>query len=86
MDVNREDPDLALAADLQQAALGHGAASTCKKYTGKWNLFVDWCNALAEPKMPLPASDGSVALYLQSAVNGAKTFRPVKAASAAIAF
>jgi hypothetical protein len=34
----------------------------------------------------LLASDGSVALYLQSVVNGAKTFAPVKAASAAIAF
>ncbi len=58
LDVNREDPvELALAADLQQAALGHVAASTCKKYTGQWNLFVAWCNALAEPRVPLPASD-----------------------------
>ncbi len=65
LDVNREDPmELALAADLQQAALDHVAASTCKKYTSQWNLLVAWCNALAEPMVPLPASDGSVALYL----------------------
>ncbi len=36
--------------------------------------------------MPLPASDATVALYLQSVANAAKTFAPVKAASSAIAF
>jgi len=87
LNVNREDPvELALAADLKQAALDHVAASTCKEYTGQWNMFVAWCDALAEPRVSSPASDGSVALYLQSVVNGAKTFAPVKAASAAIAF
>jgi hypothetical protein len=49
-------------------------------------MFVAWCDALAEPMVPLPASNGFVALYLQPVVNGAKTFAPVKAASAAIAF
>ena len=39
-----------------------------------------------EPRVPLPASDASVAMYLQSVANSAKTFAPVKAASAAIAF
>jgi len=41
---------------------------------------------LAEPRAPLPASNGTVALYLQSAMSGAKTFVPVKVASVAIAF
>ncbi len=41
---------------------------------------------MAEPRSSLPASDGTVALYMQSVMNGAKTFAPVKAASAAIAF
>ena len=41
---------------------------------------------MAEPQVPLPASDAMVALYLQSVMNDAKTFAPVKAASAAIAF
>ena len=49
-------------------------------------MFVRWCDALAVPRVPLPATDGTVAMYLQSVVNGAKTFAPVKAASAAIAF
>jgi hypothetical protein len=38
------------------------------------------------PRIPLLASDASVAMYLQSVVNDAKSFAPVKAASAAIAF
>ena len=49
-------------------------------------MFVAWCEALAEPRDSLPASDGTVALYVQAVMNGAKTFAPVKAASAAIAF
>ncbi len=38
------------------------------------------------PRVRLPATDVTVALYLQSVVNMAKTFAPVKAAPAAIAF
>jgi hypothetical protein len=75
-----------LAADLQRSALCHVASSTCKGYTGQFNMFVVWCESLADPRVPLPASDATVALYLQSVVNGAKSFAPVKAASAAIAF
>ena len=87
MDVNREDPvNLALASDLEKSALPHVAESSCGKYTGQFNMFVTWCDALAEPRASLPASDGIVALYTQSIMNGAKTFAPVKAASAAIAF
>ncbi len=39
-----------------------------------------------EPRVPLPASNALLALYLQSVVNDAKSFAPVKAVSAAIAF
>ncbi len=49
-------------------------------------MFVTWCEALAEPRASLPASDAMVALSVQSVMNSAKTFAPVKAASAAIAF
>jgi hypothetical protein len=49
-------------------------------------MFVRWCDALKVPRVPLLAVDGTMAMYLQSVVNGAKTFAPVKAASAAIAF
>ncbi len=49
-------------------------------------MFVTWCRSLSEPSIPLPTSDASVAMYLQSVVNDAKSFAPVKAASAAIIF
>ncbi len=45
-----------------------------------------WCGSLLEPRVPLPASDALVALYLQPVVSDAKSFAPAKAASAAIAF
>ncbi len=48
-------------------------------------MFVAWCDALEEPRSTLPASDGTVAMYLQSMMNNAKSVAPVKAASFAIA-
>ncbi len=87
LDVNREDPvEMVLASDLQQSALAHVAESSCGKYTCRFSMFVVWCDALAEPRASLHASDCTMALYLQSVMNGAKTFAPVKAASTAIAF
>jgi hypothetical protein len=63
LDVNREDPvEMALAADLQKSALAHVADFSCGKYTGQFNMFVVWCDALAEPRATLPASDGTVAM------------------------
>ena len=83
MDVNRSDPvELALADDLQRSALAHVATSSCKKYTGQWNIFVRWCGSLKEPRVTLPATDISVAVYLQSVMNNTKTVGPVKAAIA----
>ena len=41
-------------------------------------MFVAWCGSLLEPRIPLPASDASAAVYV-------KSFAPVKVASAAIA-
>ena len=75
-----------MAADLQKSVLAHVTESSCGKYTGQFTMFAAWCDARAEPRATLPASDGTVALYLQSVMNTAKTFTPVKAASAAIAF
>jgi hypothetical protein len=77
---------MALAVDLQRPALAHVAVSSCGNYTGQFNMFVTWREALAEPRASLPASDATVTLYMQSVMNSAKTFVPVKAASAAIAF
>ena len=74
MDINREDPvEVELAADLHVSALSHVAGSTCNTYAGQFNMFVEWCSSLAVPRAPLPASDATVSLYLQSVVNRAKT-------------
>jgi len=63
--VNRTEPvELALATVLQKSALAHMAESSCGKYTGHFNMSVAWCDARAEPRESLPASDGTVALYL----------------------
>ncbi len=78
--------EFTLASDLQKSALSHLAESSCGKYIGQFNMLVTWCDSLAEPRSSLPASDGIVALYMHSVMNGAKTFAPVKAASAANAF
>ena len=45
-----------------------------------------WCGERLSEICPLPASDSTVALYLQSVADGAKTFVPVKSHSAATAF
>jgi len=72
MDVNRMDPvEMALTADLQWSALAHVAISSCKKYAGQWNMFVRWYGSLKEPRVMLPATDNSVAMYLQSVINNA---------------
>ncbi len=87
--VNRSDPvELALAANLQRSALDHVATSSCKNEVHmSVGHFVRWCGSLKEPRVTLPVTDSSVAMYLQSVMNNAKmNFGPVKAASAAIAF
>jgi hypothetical protein len=55
---------MALATDLQKSVLAHVAKSSCGKYTCRFNIFATWCGALAKPRVPLPASDAMVALYL----------------------
>ena len=52
MAINRNAPvEMVLAADLQKAAVAHVAGSSCKTYTGQWNMFVAWCYALAVPRV-----------------------------------
>ncbi len=83
----RGDPvEVALAARVQHSAMAHVAGSTSKGYVGPWNMFVKWCGERLSERCPLPASDFTVALYLQSVADSAKTFAPVKSHSAAIAF
>jgi hypothetical protein len=60
---------MAVAADLQKSAHAHVSESSCGNYKCQFNMFVAWCDARAEPRETLPASDGTVALYLQSVMN-----------------
>ena len=78
--------EVAIAARLQHSAMAHVAGSTSKEYVGPWNKFVKWCGERLSERCPLPASDFTVALFLQPVADGAKTFAPVKSHSAAIAF
>ena len=71
---------------IDLAARFHVAASSSKKSEGSYRMVVSWLCSRVEPRVPLPASGVTVPVYLQSVVNGAKSFAPVKAASAAIAF
>jgi hypothetical protein len=85
--VNRDDlVEVALAARLQNFAMAHVVGSNSKKYVGSWNKFVKWCGERLSERCSLPASGFTVALFLQSVADGAKTFAPVKIHSAAIAF
>ena len=87
LDVNRSNlMETALAADLQRSALARVLVSSCGKYTIQFNMFVAWYGALMEPRASLPASDATVAMYLQSVMYGPKTFAPMNTASAAIVF
>ena len=87
LDVNRDDPmEAALAARLQHSSTAHVAGSTSKEYVGPWNKVVKWCGERLSERCPLTESDFTVALYLQSVADGAKTVAPMKTHSAAIAF
>ncbi len=66
--------------------MSHVTRSTSKEYVGPWNKCVKWSGELRSGRCPLPASDFTVALFLQSVADGVKTFAPVKSHSAAIAF
>ena len=68
---------------LPGALSGAKAASTMKRYTPAWGYFKKFC---ARHDLPfLPAAPLTVALYLLSLTQTAKSFAMVKLASAAIA-
>lgn len=80
------DPTLARLFDgLRSSALGNWADSSVTTYRSPWNMFVEWCRARSPPLTPLPASELTVALFLQQRLEDSRTYAPVKAASAAIA-
>jgi hypothetical protein len=66
--------EMALAADLQRSALAQVVVSSCGKYTVQFNMFITCCEALSKPRASLPASGATVAFYMQSVMNGTKTF------------
>ncbi len=78
--------DVAIAARLQHSAMAHVARSTSKGYGKPWDKFMKWCGERLSERCMLPASDFTVALFLQSVADEAKSFAPVKSHSAAIAF
>ncbi len=83
---NATDPvEIALAASVRDAAKAHVDGSTSNAYLGPWSNFVDWCASLDVPRCSLPASQMTVAMYLQSVVDRSKSYAPVKSHSAAIA-
>jgi len=47
---------------------------------------VDYCACMKVPRCPLSADEMTVTLYLQSVVERAKTFAPVKSASVVVAY
>ena len=56
--------------------------STADSYVEPCNAFVNrWCGICLSERCLLPASIYTVAIYLQSAQDGVKTFAPVKSAS-----
>ncbi len=75
-----------MATRVHHSAMAHVVGLTSKRYVGPWNAFVKWFGERLSKRCPLPASDFTVALYLQSVADGAKSFAPMKSHSAAIAF
>ena len=70
---------------LQTRVKGAWAASTSQTYRSAWNDFTRWCAARRPPLSALPASELTIALYLESRTESAKSFAVIKTASAAIA-
>ena len=73
-----------LLGDLQRSALEGWATSSLRKYASGWNMFVGWCAARRPLLSPMPASELTVALYLQQRMNEGTSIAAVKSASAAI--
>lgn len=68
----------AVAEFVQQSR----AAATRKAYTRDWNAFVVWCNAHGQPA--LPATPGTLALYLAKLVELGRKYSSIKRARTAI--
>lgn len=78
-----------LVEQMQQSSLESRALSTwCDSYVGIFKRFVAWCKERSPPRIPLPASGDTVALYLQFVGSQAKvkdqTYAVVKSTSGAI--
>jgi hypothetical protein len=82
---SKDDPlEQELALEIVQAAGGARRPSTMAQYDNPWELFVWWCAQRKPPRVALPASEGTTAIYLQFVARGATSYSIVKTASAAI--
>ena len=87
LEINHLDPvEVSLSSRLRESAVNHIAGSSSAQYVLCWNKFTAWCRERREPRCPLPASEVTVALYLQYVADSATSFSAVKSASAAIAY
>ena len=87
IEINLLDPvEVMLSSRLRESAVNHVASSSSAQYLLCWNKFTAWCRERCEPRCPLPASEVTVALYLQHVADTAVSFSAVKSASAAIAY
>lgn len=80
-----EDPVAqALAMQVVACTMASREASTWETYKGPWRLFQAFCAERSPPRASLPASAGTVAMYLMLVAQNAHTYSVVKTASAAI--
>jgi hypothetical protein len=85
--IDPSDPvELHLASRLRESAVTHVAGQSSDRYALLWAKFVKWCGERTSPRCPLPASEVTVALFLQQVADEAHSFSVIKQASAAIAF
>lgn len=79
------DPeDTPLLQQTLQAVVSSRASSTMQLYSQPWLAFKSWCDQRPSRGPALPATELTVAMYLQHVVNSASSYAVVKTASAAI--
>ena len=87
LSINPFDPvEMHMASRLRESAVSHVADRSSDRYTLLWKKFVQWCGDRVSPRCPLPASETTVALFLQQVADEAQSFSVIKQASAAIAY
>jgi len=73
-----------LTLEIVEATGNARRPSTMAAYDTPFRLFIVWCGERTPPRIPLPASEGTTAMYLQFVARSASSYAVVKTASAAI--